>query len=364
MPFNLSPQGEILPFSDAQVAAMGIETYGIEDGDHPTFTREVNQSTMRVKYMVNPDTQSLDNFFCYMLGGASMAFGFGTGNYLSRLLPQQLTYEGVTYSNFGAVKIEDAHGQQFSVDDVLSNPVPIATYTKFYVTVLYQQFPFQLLTDQQIADMGGDENLRYVQQLPTNSQVDYLNLPGTIGRYVTNPPTPIITPLNPANAPNGYPVPYGTGFPSSQSIVQRKWIRIPYTAWGEGSDLYATLFGDYEGLTPAGPFIGLVGTVNTEAFLGYPAGTLLMLAPEEELVMDPTGGLSWNLTYRFLFKPQGHNFFYYFPSGAATGLGAGWYFVNITSGDSLFYNRTFPMALLPDGVCYFNSRNFQVAFQV
>jgi hypothetical protein len=323
---------------------MSIETLGVEECTHPTFTREVNQNTARMEYLVNPDAQALDNFFCYMVGGVSLPNNV-LG--LSRLLPQVLTYAGVQYNDFGAVKIEEAKGHVFTFDDTTSNPYPIPNYTKFRVRVLFQQFPFYLANDDQITS----ESQRYLQQLPSQSQVDYLSLAGSVGRYVNYPGQPV-------GNPGTLIIPYGTGFPIASTVISYKWIRLPYAAWGVNSLLYSTIYGDQvAGATP------LVGTVNSNDFLGYPPGVLLMLAPEEELVIDQASGLSWNLTYKFLVKWQGHNFFYFFPSGSAAGNGAGWYFANISPSTSPFYNQFYTPATLPDGVSYFNARNFNVIWQ-
>src|ERR1700722_8005262 len=251
MPFNYNLNGSIAPFTSAQIVAMGIESLGIEDGTYPQFTREVNQNTMRAEFLVFSD--QLDNFFCFMLGGAARYSAAGFGPMLSRLLPQELTYQGVTYTNFCAVKIENTTGHQFTRDDTAGNDYPIPNYTKQRVRVLFQQVPFNLLAD----DDTENETQRYLQQLPTNSQVDYLSLPGAVAKYVNYPGQP-------TGFPGGSQVPYGTGFPTSNSIVSQKWIRLPYNCWGIGSDLYATIFGDVPTLTD-----GLVGTVNQTDFLGY-----------------------------------------------------------------------------------------------
>jgi hypothetical protein len=321
---------------------MGIESLGVEDGTYPQFTREVNQNTMRAEFLVFSD--QLDNFFCFMLGGSARYTAAGFGPMLSRLLPQELTYEGVTYTNFCAVKIENTTGHQFARDDTADNDYPIPNYTKQRVRVLFQQVPFNLLAD----DDTENETQRYLQQLPTNSQVDYLSLPGAVAKYVNYPGQP-------AGFPGGSQVPYGTGFPTSNSIVSQKWIRLPYNCWGIGSDLYATIYGDVPTQTD-----GLVGTTNQTDFLGYPAGTLLFLAPEEELVMDQAGGLSWNLTYKWLFKVQGHNYFYAWPSGGNVGNGADWYQVRVDGINTYIV----PGNVILQTQCFFATGVFLNAFQV
>jgi hypothetical protein len=346
MPFNFNSDGSLAPFNIFQIEAMGIGSLGVDDGTYPQFTREVNQNTARAEYLVNSD--QLDNFFCFMLGGGARYYT-GSEYALSRLLPQDMTYQGVTYPNFSAIKIEGTTGHKFTEDDNDSNSYPIPNYQQHRVRVLFQQVPYNLLDDD---DTAQNETQRYVQQLPTQSQVEYLSLPGAVANYVGYPGSVADT------NPDGLPVPYGAGFPTSSSIISKKWWRLPYNCWGQGTDLYATIYGDIPSQIE-----GLVGTVNQNDFLGYPSGTLLWLAPEEELVMDQTQGLAWNLTYKWLYKVQGHNFFYYFPSGGIAGNGAGWYFVRVDgeSGPSAFIQPGNPIS---KGQCFFATGLFSTGFLV
>ena len=352
MPFNYAENGSLLPFTNDQVSAMGIETANVEDGTHPVFTKEVNQTTMQAEYFVW--SNQLDNFWCFMLGGAVKYFDPDTSSYqLSRLLPQQLEYEGVDYQNFAAVKIDGTTGHQFLEDDNSSNRYPIPNYTKTRVRVLFQEVPFNLLNDEETTS----ETQRYFQQLPTNSQVDYLSLTGGVGKYVNYPG-------GGAGLPSRAQVTYGPGFPTSLSTLTQKWIRLPYDCWGVGSDLYTTIFGDPS--VPGGN--GLIGTVNQFDFLGYASSTLLWLAPEEELVIDQasatttgsTPQLAWNLTYKWLFKPQGHNYQYWFPAGGPVGNGANWYQVTV-DGLNTYYPDD---SAITSQQCFFANSNFQLGFQV
>ncbi len=354
MPFNYNSDGSIRPFTPTEIDSMGIDTLGVEDGDHPTFTREVSQNTMRARYVINAD--QLDNFICFMLGGQVVYPSGATfsGAALSRLPPQGLSYGDVDYSNYAAVKVESATGRKILTDDTDSNDYPIPEYNWFDVTILFQQMPFNVLDDE---EANNDETTRYLQQLPSSSQVDYLGLPGGIARYITPPSMAGVN-------PNGIPIPYAVGFPTALTTISYKWIRLPFATWGVNSYLYFTLFGDVQSGA-----IGLIGTVNSQEFLGYPPGVLLMLAPEEELVLDPTTNeLSWNLTYKFLVKWAGHNWFYYWPAGTGTvstpGGKPGWYFVNAAQLNSPYYGMWFTDATCPDFVGIFNTRNFDAAFDV
>jgi hypothetical protein len=69
------------------------------------------------------------------------------------------------------------------------------------------------------------------------------------------------------------------------------------------------------------------GTLIGSESEGYPAGTLLMMTPGQRDRVPRTmrGKVGWELTYRFLYRPQGWNFFpardgnFYFATFAASG---------------------------------------------
>lgn len=74
------------------------------------------------------------------------------------------------------------------------------------------------------------------------------------------------------------------------------------------------------------------GTVNHKAFTvffnqettfrTFAAETLLFQPPAVEYGYMPDLSVSFNLTYRFVYRPQKHNFFFYYP-GRGTGSGSG-----------------------------------------
>lgn len=347
MPFNFNTDGSLLPFTDAQISAMGISTLGVEDGTHPQFTFEVSSNTARAEYLVYSD--QLDNFICFMLGGQTK-YTSGGVSALSRLPPQEIiSYGGGIYTNFAAVKVEDTVGHQFTEDfttTLLPNQkYPIPNYTQQRVRILFQQVPFDIAADGDVLN----ETQRYVQTLPSNSQTDFLSLPGGTGKFVLYPGQTA------GQFPDRFLIPHGVLLAQPQSTIARKWIRLPLDCWGEGSDLYATMFGD-----GTSDVQGIVGTVNRQEFLGYPQGTLLMLNPEEELVLDQTGGQVWNLTYKMSFRPQGHNYFWIAPSGGAVGNGAGYFQARI-DGVGTYLDSGSPIT---SQQCYFGNSDFMGAFQV
>jgi hypothetical protein len=279
--FFLNPNGSIRDFTPAEIAAMRIRTRGIRDGSSPRHTRDPNGSTVQMKFLV--DANYLERFAVYMLG-ASVKYTDGFGQHISRLMPQ--TFPGKP--QMVAVKIDEATGFQFQQDDTTSKTYPVPTFRDADTTITFQHLPFFLATDAQIA-AGGNERDRYVQVLPSQHDVSYLNLPGGIMRYIRQSGTAI---------PHGAPIPFNLGIPIPESTIRRKWFRVPYNLWGENTILFGRVFGNLElGTKP------YVGTINTVELFGYPPGYLLYLGIEESLELDPLGDdLAWDLTHKWLVK--------------------------------------------------------------
>jgi hypothetical protein len=103
------------------------------------------------------------------------------------------------------------------------------------------------------------------------------------------------------------------------------------------------------------------GTINQSALFGYPAGTLLFTGVDEELKRDPLGqGFAWDLTFKWLFKPRLHNWFYYNDPPADTpgfSDASGYYFAGRGT-------TAYSTATLPDGVALFNAREHNLLFQL
>lgn len=105
------------------------------------------------------------------------------------------------------------------------------------------------------------------------------------------------------------------------------------------------------------------GTVNHEIFrifldqetnyFDFPAETLLFQPPAIEFGMNPDLTTCYNLIYRFIYRPQGHNYFFYYPSNTSGsgsgGAGLRWSWKRIA------LDRTNPTA---DGSAPFSLRNF------
>jgi len=321
---------------------MEIETTDVRQGNHPTHRRRFDSSSVTRTFFCKYD--KFEDFCIWALGAAVMYNDVGYGfDRISRLLPQ--TWPSRPYLAATAIESATGFGQVSGEDD---DGVPI--YPKMRVVVEYQHMPFGLVSD---ASIGLEEWERYTQTLPSQNDVSYLNLPGGIMKY-----------LRPEGAgggdPHGTPVPYSIGMPQPTSIIRRKWCRIPWDAWGPGTTLFTRIYGDRAaGQTP------FVGTLNNATlFDGYAPGSLLFLGVEEEPRLDPTAqtgdvGLSWDLTYSWMFKPvANHNMLYYFtPDGVAFPGLNGWYSV----ANTLTYQT---ISATTDNTSLFNVRDHELLFRV
>jgi hypothetical protein len=338
MALPTNPDGSLRAFTDAEVTAMEIRQANVRDGAHPTHVRRYDASSVTRTFLCKYD--EFENFVIHMLGASSVYFDTGLGrDMLTRIIPQ--TWPGRPY--LAATAIESATGfGRPDHDD--TDEVP--TYPDMKVVVRYEHVPFGLLAD---ADTSFEWR-RYTQTLPSTADVSYLNLPGGIVKYIR--PEGV-------GDPHGIAVPYSIGYPQPSSVIRRKWCRVPEQAWGAGTELYGRIYGDQEAGTK--PY---VGTINSAEFLGYPPGYLLFLGVEEEPRLDPTNdegdyGISWDLTYTWLFKPDApHNWLRYFDATGTFFPGLnGFYLVGT---DSTYY----PSSSIPDGYSLFNARDHNKLFWV
>jgi hypothetical protein len=340
MPLTLptNPDGSLREFDALEIADMNIQSRGVRDGSNPTHTRRTNASTIRQAFFCDYD--QLDNFLIYMLGAAVVYDDSGTDR-LSRLMPQ--SPEG--YPEFAFVQLESATGHKI-VGDVAGASVdyPTPEYDRWECVLLAEHVPFDLLPD----DTTPNERSRYVQTLPTTGEANYQTVPGGIMRYIRNPALP-----DPTERPHGLPIPFSIGVVVPTANVSRRWVRLPYEAWEEGSTLWNRMNGD-----PETGAAGLIGTINSSEIFGYPQGSLLMMPPEEQLDRDPLGdGWAWTLTFKWQYRRDHHNWLRWWETDPAEANTNGLYFV----GNGTTYYTT---DLLPDGVSLFNSADHKTAFQV
>jgi hypothetical protein len=336
--YETNADGKIRAFTSAEIDAIEIETLGIEDGSSPTKSRRLNGSTERYEYLINADY--FERFCAYMLGAAVRYTPAGGGaDKISRLLPQTVPDK----PNFAFIEVESATGHKFvndeSRDEDAREPLR-PTYERMRVTLLAQHVMYDLVAD----DVGAERN-RYVQVLPSQVDTQYLNLPGGVMNYYKSG----------GGGPTDKPIPYGIGFPVPMSTISRKWWRVPFDCWGEGTELFERVFGDQEGGTK--PYLN---SVNSVALFGYEPGYLQFLGVEEELVQDPLGdSLCWNLTLKWQAAHLApHTWKYYYSVVAADAANNGWFF---TAKKGATYYST---ATLPDDTALHNARDHRLLFTV
>lgn len=286
--YHTNPDGTIRPFSESEIEDMGIETRGVEDGSHPSYSLDPKGCSIAARYFVVFD--QLDAFIAYMLGAARVYTD--SSDHVTRLIPQTFPgkpqFAAMAVRTVGHAFVEDDEG----TEDAPHLPVP--TYEKVEVEVQFEQCFFKLTPD--IADNPDLEYDRYVELLPSTTETTYLSLPGSTMKYVTE---------SGAGTPNGIPIPYGVGVPETKTHLAYKWWRVPRSAWDPAALtlLYKRVHG-YE----AGGIRSYVGTVNKTALKGHDAGTLLFEGVEEEVVPDPVeGDFCFNLVYKFSKFGPGHN---------------------------------------------------------
>lgn len=340
MGLKYNADGSIRDFTQAEIDAMEIKTAGIRDGTHPTHSRGMNSSTATRQYFVNGDPDILDDAIAYFLGGSVQYTTSGGVLKISRLMPQTFPNK----PSFAAIAIESITGAGGAGID---NDDDLPEYPKMRMTVRYEHVPFTLKSDTNTTL----ETERYVQTMPASSDVSYLTLPGGTLNYIVEGGSGTVSGGDGTPRPHLIPIPYTIGRPEGQSTRSFKWLRVPWEVWQPGSTIFNRVFGDYENSRE--PFIG---TVNSYPLYSIPAGQLLYLGVEEELVTDPLGdALCWHLTHKFLHKPRNHNWLYFNDAFDASSNAAGYYL----AGRGTTYYTT---ENLPDNTALFNARDHRLLF--
>lgn len=347
--------GSLASFTVDQVNALGLETYKVRYGEHPTISVSSTECSARRMWFAHWSQR--DNAIAYLLG-ASAIYGTFPDYKLSRVMPQVFPNAG--YSQYAAMAVEDCKGAKSAG---YNDAAGIPAYVAAEMTVRHEQVFFGLASDAQVA-AGLPEYNRYVERLPSTVQTSYLSMPGSGMSYRTES----------GGAPNGVYIPYNVGKPEVMTKIAFKWWRVPYEAWVPGAPLYNRVHGDPSNITVApvpfaptgyGKVVGApyIGTVSSAPMFGYPAGQALFVGVEEEIVPDPVRGFpAWNLTYQFLIKsirggppnaPEaygGHNYLYYGGPSAASSANSGYYLATKSS-TFIYPNRIW------DGACLFSERN-------
>lgn len=330
--FFRNANGQIRDFTQAEIDEIEIETFDIEDGGFPTHTASPSQGvTTKATYFCK--YEMYDRFKAYYLGAAGTWDDAGSLK-ITRMLPQRWPDK----PRIAFVSVDSANGHKFLADE--SEALKVPTYERMKVVLTLQSMPYDFLSD---ADTTSEKD-RYVQVMPSTAEISYLNLPG--GSMVYKPEA--------GGVPDDVPIPYGIGFPVATLNISRKWHRVPWDCWGEGSPLHQRVYGNIQAGTK-----GWVGTCNVDELFGYPAGYLLYIGTEEEIDYDPLGDdLCWNLTHKWIARVASpHNWLYFWSSKAADASKNGWYLA-VKKGAS--YST---IELLPDETGLFNTRQHNLLFR-
>lgn len=329
--------GSLRKFTPDEIRAMKIQTRGVRDGSHPTHRRGMRGcSTDRSFYCA---TAHFESFLAYMLGAVRTYTNADGKIAVSRLLPQTFPKK----DRLTCMSLAESKGQPENGAGV-DNADGVPTYPRTECRFLYEVVPYYLKTDLEMQETGKNESDRYLEELGSKIDVKYLTLPGGSMRLATGAVD--------ANRAKGTPIPYAIGSPQVTSNYALKVWRFPYAAWGAGSARYELAMG-VPGVPSKAPYIG---SVNATTFFGNPPGTLLLLDVEEEIMFDQLGDdLVWNLTFRFLKKPRGHNWFFFFQTNPQGTIPSGWYFASIDGEERIPGN-------IDDDTSLFNEREFADLF--
>lgn len=355
----VSGTGALIPFTVDQVKALGFGTREIRNGDNPTLNLDSQGCSVNRMWFCNWTKR--DDAIAYLLGAVSLAGTFPNWT-LSRIMPNPFPDPG--YEQYIALACVPAKGARSAGKD---DARVVPAYKSASLDIRHELVFWGLGADGAVPEYN-----RYVEQLPSTTDSSYLTIPGSMMNY-RNPTLPFLV-------PSGVLIPYSIGRVEVVQKLAYKWHRLPYEAWYPGSPLFKRVKGDPSNTTvvpvvgaPAGmgKAVGLpyVGMVNSVAWNGYPAGTLLFDGVDEEIVPDPVRGFPcWNLTLRFISKQNvgvqgntpigygGHNYLYY-GGRQNDSTYSGFYFA--VKGDTWYPNGS-----IADGLCLFNERNLLNLFSV
>lgn len=197
----------------------------------------------------------------------------------------EFTWLSATSVSFSAMapKANDASTGTF-VPGSFSDSLPQAQYKICYAVVRFTDQPYTFLEDSDILT-SADEAYRNTFFNPTPS-VEIISAEGLNQVKFT------------AGPQGGEPIPAPFGTLMSKCTLSFKWMNVP-NEYISGPNT----------LTFTPKWINsVVGRVNSVAFLGYPAGTLLLQAPQYERCRFPEqtsdgvyGYFGWNITFPIQF---------------------------------------------------------------
>jgi hypothetical protein len=353
----------LTPYTDEQIAAMGIEELGVEDGSSPTVNFDLNGSTATREFLCNWTERY--NFCRYMCGDASTYFDSGIMK-ISRILPQTMPNpaapdDGGDWPLFYAVKPVEVTGHAWrdfdpgapayerdtTFPDMGADPreyvYTAATINKFLcakVKIQYQTLPFKIFDDQHTAS----EFERFAQFIPEGSEAQYVTRPASTQNY-----------LDPTNAGAGHnvAVPFPVGLTETIYRYTIRLHRWPFDAWGPGSVLHTRVFGDGTDANP--PWLN---TLNDSSFWegSYARGTSMLEKVTDQLdlsLLSTQGKYYWQIDLHFAVMPYGWNTSWYFANSLGWADAA-----NKAKRMLVGMGTSYPAGLNPpDGFSNYNSRD-------
>lgn len=150
-----------------------------------------------------------------------------------------------------------------------------STSGKAIINVTYKHLDFDVKTDEEAAAHADGELSRYVSRTRTYA-TEALQIPGSTFKFV-----------------------------SDNVVIQQPWTKRTYTmelsyAWHQVPAVNESKIAD------------CLGCVNSNAFDSgkYAVKTLLFVAPDIRRTRAASGDIAYEITYKFLFRPNGWNSFY------------------------------------------------------
>ncbi len=302
--------GMLRPFNDDEIDAMQIRTFGVRDQSHGEETRRIGENTMRKSFFV----KWAERFnFVELVCGDQKTYVESGFTKLSRLLPDEVY--GIHHPDFPeivATRIDSIRGANGpGVDDEDG----VVEYPDARVDVFYEHVPYDLLTDDEIADAEATEFERYTYFGGSTGSAQNISVPGGAMRYWREPGDGTAVPHN-------TPVPYGVSISRAEEEFTWNWVQLPENAFSPNSNLYQRIYGTTEGDLP------FIGCINSSPIFERPHGTVMFTGVTAKLERAHTGkGRRWSLEYKFAYSSLGWNWLFY-PDPAGTN--AGWYNVNNT----------------------------------
>jgi hypothetical protein len=300
--------GQLVPYTADQIAAMGIRRRGVDGTADPhvryNFSPNGTGCTRRFSCLWS---QRFDALF-YFVGAAAL---YGTPRKLSRLVPQR----DPDYPNWICTGCDiDPFQFDGTVDAPADGSEPLAGFKRADLVCTYEMVAFAVEDD---ANTSTEQD-RYVTPpgapgAEVSAEASYVGLPGGVLWYATSDGTV-------ATGPAGTSIPFPVGFAEGKARFAAIWNRVPRALWGAGQPLFAELIGTETTR-------GYIGSLNSDAFMGYPALSLQLVGIEQRLLPDPTGlDFAWQLKYTFdhAVKPWGHLGIYYHDPATA-GAKSGYY---------------------------------------